>query len=134
MSTPTAYPLITATSSTCLIQHQAAPALSTSINTVGGQVANILQLLQLFINTSGNSQALPTASTPSNFQQPVNPFILNFKTNLTCVCQSFHQNFSSSVQLVVAQAECCLVQKITTGTNFLGREFNSHYIMFKFLV
>jgi len=112
--------------STSMIQHQATPALSTSINTVSGQVANILH--QLLINTSGNSQALPTASPSNTYLQPaVNPFILKFKTNLIRVCQSCRQNFSPSVQLVVARAERRLVQNTTTGINFLGRESNSHY-------
>jgi len=118
------------TSIPCSAQ-QLSRAVSTSVNIVAGQMANILQ--QLLMNTAGNNSSQPAGTPPVLFNlnqsasQPVNPFILKFETSQICVCQSFRQSFPNNLQLVVAQAECCLVQNMSTGTNFLGRESNSHY-------
>ena len=60
----------------------------------------------------------------------VNPFILKFKTPHIRVCQSCRQDYNgqnNTMDLVVARAERRLVSNMTTGTQFLGKESNSHY-------
>ncbi|XP_065893382.1 uncharacterized protein [Dysidea avara] len=106
---------------------QLSPVVTTP---VAKQVANILQ--QILMN-AGNTLGQQAGTSPAissvnqSASQPANPFILKFKTNQIRVCQSCRQNFSNDLQLVVAQAERHLVQNMATGTNFLGRESNSHY-------
>ena len=55
---------------------------------------------------------------------------MKLKTNQIKVCQSCRQNYDGSndtMGLVVAHAERRLVSNLSTGTQFLGRESNSHY-------
>ena len=64
------------------------------------------------------------------FANSQNPFVLKFKTNLIKVCQSCRKNYDGSndtMGLVVARAERRIVSNLATGTQFLGRESNSHY-------
>ena len=58
------------------------------------------------------------------------PFIVKFKTNQIKVCQGCRQNYegqNDTMGLVVARAERRLVSNLVTGSQFLGRESNSHY-------
>ena len=58
------------------------------------------------------------------------PFIVKFKTNQIKVCQGCRQNCegqNDAMGLVVARAERRLVSNLVTGSQFLGRESNSHY-------
>ena len=58
------------------------------------------------------------------------PFILKFKTNSIKICQSCRRNYegpNDTMGLVVARTERRLVSNLATGTQFIGRESNSHY-------
>ena len=58
------------------------------------------------------------------------PFILKFKTNSIKICQSCRRNYdghNDTMGLVVSRLERRLVSNLLTGTQFLGRESNSHY-------
>ena len=70
-------------------------------------------------------QSIPRASFITK-----KPFVLKLKTNQIKVCQSCRQNYdgpNDTMGLVVAHAERRLVSNLSNGTQFLGRESNSHY-------
>ena len=68
----------------------------------------------------------PSAVTPrtANYESSTKPFVLKMKTNQIRVCQSCRKDYNG---LLVARPERRLVANLATGTQFLGRESNSHY-------
>jgi len=69
-------------------------------------------------------------STMSNSESSSKPFVLKMKTNQIRVCQSCRKDYNGpndTMGLLVARAERRLVSNLHTGTEFLGRESNSHY-------
>ena len=59
-----------------------------------------------------------------------NPFILKFKTPHIRVCQACRKDYqkdNDTMGLVVSRAERRLVSNLSTGSQFLGKESNSHY-------
>ena len=79
--------------------------------------------------TTSFSPATSSGSYTTSFIDK-KPFVLKLKTNQIKVCQSCRQNYDGSndtMGLVVAHAERCQVSNLSTGTQFLGRESNSHY-------
>ena len=59
-----------------------------------------------------------------------NPFILKFKTPHIRVCQACRKDYqkdNDTMGLVVSHAERRLVSNFSTGSQFLGKESNSHY-------
>jgi len=65
----------------------------------------------------------------SNSESSSKPFVLKMKTNQIRVCQSCRKDYNGpndTMGLLVARAETRLVSN-HTGTEFLGRESNSHY-------
>ena len=66
----------------------------------------------------------------SNSESSTKPFVLKMKTNQIRVCQSCRKDYNGpndTMGLLVARAERRLVSNLHTGTEFLGRESNSHY-------
>ena len=60
----------------------------------------------------------------------MNPFILKFKTKQIKICQACQKNYdglNETLGLVVAHTERWIVSNLATGTQFLGRDSNSHY-------
>jgi len=58
---------------------------------------------------------------------------VKFKTNQMKVCQGCRQNYeghNDTMGLVVARAEKRLVSNLVNGSQFLGRESNSHYHLY----
>ena len=63
--------------------------------------------------------------SPSN-----NPFVLKLKNNHIKVCQSCRLNYegeNNTLDLLVSRAERRMISNLSTGTQFLGKETNSHY-------
>ena len=73
-------------------------------------------------------------SPPTSFTQPVYsgskaPFILKLKTKQIQICQACRKDYEgvNDAMQLVAHAERRMVTNLATGTQFLGRESNSHY-------
>ena len=79
---------------------------------------------QVFVGTNVNCSRAQLADLNSK-----KPFILKFKTNSIKICQSCQRNYEdpNNTMGLVARAERRLVLNLATGTQFLGRESNSHY-------
>lgn len=100
---------------------------------VGGSV-NISNPNHSFINSPA-TLGRPTSQFSNMLSsglvsEQTNPFVLKFKTNQMKVCQSCRKNYedaNDTMGLVVARAERRMVSNLATGTQFLGRESNSHY-------
>ena len=63
-------------------------------------------------------------------QSAVNPFILKLKSPRVRVCQACRKNFdgpNDTIGLVAARAERRLIANISTGSQFMSKESNSHY-------
>lgn len=140
-ATPSAYSATpSACSATPSVTAGKGPSVSSTIASgfgivVGGSV-NITSPSQSFVNTSTSRHAAEFpgplssihGSTTGNIHS--NPFILKFKTNQIKICQSCRKNYDAqndTMGLVVARAERRMVSNLATGTQFLGRESNSHY-------
>ena len=82
---------------------------------------------------SGITSFSPVAtsrSSSTSFITNKKPFVLKLKTNQIKICQSCQKNYdgpNDTMGLVVAHAERHLVSNLSTGTQSLGRESNSHY-------
>ena len=103
---------------------------------LSGSTANILPVVQTSSVNSATRNHIVVGSRLVNISplpsvgSTVNPFILKFKTPHIRVCQSCRQDYNgqnNTMDLVVARAERRLVSNMTTGTQFLGKESNSHY-------
>ena len=100
---------------------------SSSIINITNPTVSPTQLLPIYSSCSRllqPSQSFSLGSTNSN------PFILKFKTPQIRVCQACrkdYQNDNDTMGLVVSHAERRLVSNLSTGSQFLGRESNSHY-------
>ena len=100
---------------------------SSSIINITSPTVSPTELLPIYSSCSHllqPSQSFSLGSTNSN------PFILKFKTPQIRVCQACrkdYQNDNDTMGLVVSRAERQLVSNLSTGSQFLGRESNSHY-------
>ena len=80
------------------------------------------------------TQVLPSTSCPTSMSpgQSIvnNPFILKLKSAKVRVCQTCRNNYEGSndtMGLIAARAERRIISNVTTGTQFLAKESNSHY-------
>ena len=80
--------------------------------------------------TTPQASSIWSSSMLGKEQLKMNPFILKFKTKQIKICQAFQKNYdgpNDTLGLVVAHAERRIVSNLATGSQFLGRESNSHY-------
>ena len=96
---------------------------SPSVTTIGASSQS-----QVFVGANVNFSLAGSSHQQSS--QSKKPFILKFRNNSIKVCQSCRRNYdgpNDTMGLLVARAERRLVSNLATGTQFLGRESNSHY-------
>ena len=107
-----------------------APAYPPPVNVTPANPASVsstpVKSTPVILQTS----SIRCASGLARDQFNTNPFILKFKTKQIKVCQSCRRNYegvNDTMGLIVARVERRMVSNLATGTQFLGRESNSHY-------
>ena len=96
------------------------------VSNISGQV-NIGSGLNVSTNTPQN---LPGINTSLQNPAAANPFTLKLKTNAIKICQACRKGFdgaNDTLGLAVARSERRLILNTVTGSQFWGRESNSHY-------
>lgn len=86
------------------------------------------------------SHILSPSTSSRNLHTPYNPsspFVLKFVTQQIIVCQSCrkdYRNNDDTLGLVASRGERRLISNLATGTQFLGKESNSHHLHMKCLI
>ena len=110
--------------------------LSPSPSSVVAHTSSIGMIVGTCVNVTAGRTPVTTLPSPVNsathpvFAGSKAPFILKLKTKQMRVCQACRRDYegvNDTMQLVVARAERRMVTNLVTGTQFLGREGNSHY-------
>ena len=135
-STASKFPLLNASSIT--LPHSMSSSVLSTPSMTSISVVNDFRPRISTVNAASRGQVVfvgPGTSVNYSCAQSTDlntkkPFILKFKTNSINICQSCRRNYegpNDTMGLVVAHAERRLVSNLATGTQFLGRESNSHY-------
>ena len=126
-------PAVVTTASGSTVQHRplVGGLSNASINPTASSHSQVLVGGNVFNFAASPMSVIPCSNEPAhNSESSTKPFVLKFKTNQIRICQSCRKDYNGpndTMGLLVARAERRLVSNLVTGTQFLGRESNSHY-------
>ena len=115
------------------LQHHGGRLSNAAITPTASSNSQVLVGGIVFNFASSPMSILPGSNEPPSSNSTgalTKPFVLKLKTNQIRLCQSCWKDYggpNDTMGLVVARAERRLVSNLVTGTQFVGRESNSHY-------
>ena len=115
------------------VQHQVGGLSNATITPTASSHSQVLVGSNVFNFAASPMSVVTRSNQPvsnTEYESSIKPLVLKMKTNHIRVCQSCRKDYSGpndTMGLRVAQAERRLVSNLVTGTQFLGRESNSHY-------